>query len=65
VLVLGDDESPSVLLRLVPWRARSVARVLEEWSAVSRGVSPGTAAGSHGAGAVSYVGSCGIRAWRA
>ena len=35
-LVLGDEESPSVLLRLTPWRARSVARVLEEWSAVSR-----------------------------
>lgn len=24
------------MLRLAPWRARSVARVLEEWSAVSR-----------------------------
>ena len=35
-LVLGDEESPSVLLRLAPWRARSVARVLEEWSAVAR-----------------------------
>ena len=35
-LVLGDEESPSVLLRLAPWRARSVARMLEEWSAVSR-----------------------------
>jgi hypothetical protein len=35
-LMLGDEESPSVLLRLTPWRARSVARVLEEWSAVSR-----------------------------
>jgi hypothetical protein len=35
-LVLGDAESPSVVLRLAPWRARSVARVLEEWSAVSR-----------------------------
>ena len=35
-LALGDEESPSVLLRLTPWRARSVARVLEEWSAVSR-----------------------------
>ena len=28
-LILGDEESPSVLLRLAPWRARSVARVLE------------------------------------
>lgn len=35
-LMLGDEESPSVVLRLTPWRARSVARVLEEWSAVSR-----------------------------
>src|SRR5947209_7207319 len=35
-LVLGGEESPSLLLRLAPWRARSVARVLEEWSAVSR-----------------------------
>jgi hypothetical protein len=35
-LMLGEEESPSVLLRLAPWRARSVARVLEEWSAVSR-----------------------------
>ncbi len=25
-----------MVLRLTPWRARSVARVLEEWSAVSR-----------------------------
>jgi hypothetical protein len=36
MLVLGDEESPSVVLCLTPWRARSVARVLEEWSAVSR-----------------------------
>ena len=35
-LVLGGEELPSVVLRLTPWRARSVARVLEEWSAVSR-----------------------------
>jgi hypothetical protein len=35
-LVLAGEESPSVLLRLAPWRARSVARVLEERSAVSR-----------------------------
>jgi hypothetical protein len=35
-LVLGGEEVPSVVLRLAPWRARSVARVLEEWSAVSR-----------------------------
>lgn len=35
-LVLEGEESPSVLLRLAPWRARSVARVLAEWSAVSK-----------------------------
>ena len=35
-LMLSGEESPSVVLRLAPWRARSVARVLEEWSAVSR-----------------------------
>jgi hypothetical protein len=35
-LVLDGRESPSVVLRLAPWRARSVARVLEEWSSVSR-----------------------------
>ena len=35
-LVLDDEESPSVVLRLAPWRARSVARVLQEWSSLSR-----------------------------
>jgi hypothetical protein len=35
-LVLDGRESPSVVLRLAPWRARSVARVLAEWSSVSR-----------------------------
>jgi hypothetical protein len=35
-VALGSEASPSVVLRLTPWRARSVARVLEEWSAVSR-----------------------------
>jgi hypothetical protein len=34
-LVVDGEESPSMVLRLAPWRARSVARVLEEWSAVS------------------------------
>jgi hypothetical protein len=29
-------ESPSAVLRLTRWRARSVARVLQEWSSVSR-----------------------------
>jgi hypothetical protein len=35
-LILDGQESPSVVLRLAPWRARSVARVLHEWSSVSR-----------------------------
>jgi hypothetical protein len=35
-LVLDGQESPSVVLRLAPWRARSVARVLQEWSAVAQ-----------------------------
>jgi hypothetical protein len=35
-LVLDGQESPSMVLRLAPWRARSVARVLQEWSSVSR-----------------------------
>jgi hypothetical protein len=28
-LVLDGEESPNVVLRLTPWRARSVARVLQ------------------------------------
>ncbi|MDQ2881616.1 MAG: hypothetical protein M3Y48_10400 [Actinomycetota bacterium] len=35
-VVLDGEESPSVVLRLAPWRAQSVARVLQEWSSVSR-----------------------------
>jgi hypothetical protein len=35
-LALGGEKSQSVVLRLAPWRARSVAGVLEEWSAVSQ-----------------------------
>ncbi|MGH3768595.1 MAG: hypothetical protein ACRDTX_26150 [Pseudonocardiaceae bacterium] len=35
-LALDGTESMSVLLRLVPWRARSLARVLQEWSSMSR-----------------------------
>jgi hypothetical protein len=35
-LVLEGQESPSVVLRLAPWRARSIARVLQEWTSVSR-----------------------------
>jgi hypothetical protein len=33
-LALGNQESPSVLLRLTPGRARSLAGILAEWSAV-------------------------------
>lgn len=35
-LVLGGEESSSVVLRLAPWHARLGARVLQEWSSVSR-----------------------------
>src|SRR6195952_3226127 len=35
-LVLDGQESPSVVLRLAPWRARLVARGLQEGSSVSR-----------------------------
>jgi hypothetical protein len=35
-LVLEGQESPSVVLRLAPWRARSIARALHEWTSVSR-----------------------------
>ncbi|HSV67959.1 MAG TPA: hypothetical protein VLJ59_18950 [Mycobacteriales bacterium] len=35
-LVLDGEETRTVVLRLAGWRARAVARVLEEWSAVSR-----------------------------
>jgi hypothetical protein len=35
-LVLDGEQSPSVVLRLAPWRARSVARVLQEWSLVAQ-----------------------------
>jgi hypothetical protein len=41
-LILDGDESPSVVLRLAPWRARSVARVLQEWTSVSRIFHPPT-----------------------
>jgi hypothetical protein len=34
-LLLDGEESPTVVLRLTPWRARSVAQALEEWSAAS------------------------------
>jgi hypothetical protein len=35
-LVLDGESSPSVVLRLTPWRARSLSVVLEEWSVVAR-----------------------------
>jgi hypothetical protein len=36
ILAVNGEEYPSVVLRLTPWRARSLARALEEWSAISR-----------------------------
>jgi hypothetical protein len=42
MLMLDGEDSPSVVLRLAPWRARSVARVLAEWSSVSRIFHPST-----------------------
>lgn len=30
-VTVDGQVSPSVLLRLVPWRARSLARALDEW----------------------------------
>lgn len=39
-LLLDGEESSSVVLRLTPWRARSVAQALEEWSAASSVFNP-------------------------
>lgn len=39
-LTVDGDVAGSVVLRLVPWRARSLARVLDEWSAISRQFNP-------------------------
>jgi hypothetical protein len=35
-LTLDSADTPSVLLRLTPWRARAIARILTEWSTVSQ-----------------------------
>jgi hypothetical protein len=35
-LVLDGKQFPSVVVRLAPWRAQSVARVLQEWSSMSQ-----------------------------
>ncbi|MGH3795628.1 MAG: hypothetical protein ACRDSP_12130 [Pseudonocardiaceae bacterium] len=35
-LTLDNEDTPTVLLRLTPWRARSMARILAEWSSVSQ-----------------------------
>jgi hypothetical protein len=35
-VILDDEQSASVVLRLTPWRARALSWVLEEWSAVWR-----------------------------
>ncbi|MBV9650688.1 MAG: hypothetical protein JO296_11185 [Pseudonocardiales bacterium] len=35
-VAVNGEQDPSVVVRLTPWRARSLARALEEWSAISR-----------------------------
>lgn len=35
-VAVNGEQYPSVVLRLTPWRARSLARALEQWSAISR-----------------------------
>ena len=35
-LLVDGTPSPSVVLRLAPWRARSLAHVLDEWSATAK-----------------------------
>jgi hypothetical protein len=39
-LTVDGEVAGSVLLRLVPWRARTLSRVLEEWSALSKMFNP-------------------------
>jgi hypothetical protein len=39
-LNVDGEVAGTVLLRLVPWRARSLARVLDEWSVISRLFNP-------------------------
>jgi hypothetical protein len=41
-IVVDGETAGTVLLRLCPWRARSLARVLDEWSAMSRLFDPRT-----------------------
>ncbi|HSV65624.1 MAG TPA: hypothetical protein VLJ59_06935 [Mycobacteriales bacterium] len=42
-----QEPEPALVLRLVPWRALALARVLEEWSAVSRAFSRDGRPGPH------------------
>lgn len=35
-VTINNEDTPSVLLRLTSWRARSMARVLAEWSSVAQ-----------------------------
>jgi len=35
-LVINDEQTPSILLRLTAWRARSMARMLAEWSTLAQ-----------------------------
>jgi hypothetical protein len=39
-LTVDGEVAGSVMLRLVPWRARTLSRVLEEWSALSKMFNP-------------------------
>jgi hypothetical protein len=39
-LIVDGEAVGSVLLRLLPWRARTLSRVLEEWSALSKMFNP-------------------------
>ncbi|HXT45928.1 MAG TPA: hypothetical protein VN748_17750 [Pseudonocardiaceae bacterium] len=41
IVAVNGKQDPSVVLRLTPWRARSLARALEQWSAISRLFAPG------------------------
>jgi hypothetical protein len=65
-LALDGEESPSVVLRLAPWRARSVVRVLEERSSVSRIFHHATRPHLDELDPIADagVGRCGARRWR-
>jgi hypothetical protein len=41
IVAVNGEQDPSVVVRLTPWRARSLARAPEQWSAMSRLFAPG------------------------